>query len=288
MPTFTPGEAEGDKFQVQSSGENPTHAVILVGGIHDTYHYWDSWKENLNGPDNVVIGYNHDHTKDTMPNSAHELAHLIDGLKEKGITEVTVVAHSMGGLVAKGALDELARDGQAADFKHIDLHTFGTPFGGFALAEPAHLMPGGAAISNAVGFPMGPDIGPGSPYMKSLAQDWPANMDFHMTVGSKDHVALPAASSTHERYNEIEAKAQSITVVEGYQHTDYRNAGASLLNAAKQEPVAGFDTLPMADRDSARGEQKSTFEAAKNESEKSAEPQARAQAKAEVVAEMSR
>lgn len=151
----------------------------------------------------------------------------------------------MGGLVSKGALDDLARNGRAAQFSHLELQAFGTPWGGFAMAESAHILPGGALISRAVGFPMGPDIGPGSQFMESLSQPWPENMALHIYQGTADHVAQPEASSTSSRYNSIEANAQSITLIDGFKHTDYRNAGPELMNASRQTPVQGFEAVQL-------------------------------------------
>ena len=245
MPSATNEQSNSNTLQVQSTGEHPTHAVILVGGIHESYHYWDSWADKMSGPNTVVLGFDHDHTKDTMPNSAHVLASRIEELKAQGIQDITIVAHSMGGLVSKGALDEIVRDGHASDFQHIELQAFGTPWGGFAMAESAHIIPGAAAISRAIGFPMGPDIGPGSDFMKSLSQPWPSNMDLHLYQGSADHVARPEASSTEARYDAIEANAKSVTVIEGFKHTDYREAGPELMNASRQAPVQGFDSVPL-------------------------------------------
>lgn len=262
MPTITDEPINTNTLQVQSAGEHPTHAVILVGGIHESYHYWDSWAEKLGGPDTLVAGFDHDHTKDTMPNSAHMLASEIEKLKAQGIEDITIVAHSMGGLVSKGALDEMAKDGHAADFKHIELQAFGTPWGGFAMAESAHILPGAAAISRAVGFPMGPDIGPGSDYMKSLAQPLPGNVDLHMYIGSDDKVARPEASSTHARYDSVEANAKSVTVIEGFKHTDYREAGPELMNASRQAPVQGFESVPLNNREANATQPLQTFEVA--------------------------
>lgn len=230
-------------FPVLSSDDHPHKAVILVGGIHNNYTYFNEWKEGLKAPDTAVIGFNHDHQTQSMSAAAHDLAKEIHGLRAQGIEEVTVVAHSMGGLVSKGALNELVREGEAGEFKHLELHTFGTPWGGFALADVAQILPGAETVSQAVGYPMGPEIGPHSAYMKNLAQEWPANMEFHVYSGTTDNVAIPDASSTKERYEAIVGKADSVTLLEDFKHNDYVETGPQVLGAGKGQSVPGMETL---------------------------------------------
>lgn len=235
-----------DTLEVLSSGETPHKAVILVGGIHNNYTYFDSWKESLAAKDTVVMGFDHDHQSEPMSKGAHNLAEAIHALHERGIDDVTVVAHSMGGLVSKGALNELARTGESADFKHMELHTFGTPYGGFAAADLALVIPGSTAVSNAIGYPMGPEIGPHSDYMESLAQKWPDNMEFHVYQGTTDKVAAPDASFTKDRYADITSHADSMVLMEGFQHDEYVEADPQVLNAGRGGQVPGMDATELA------------------------------------------
>lgn len=117
------------------------HAVILVGGIHETSHYFDSWVAALASPDTVVMGWDHDHWAMSMRASAGLLAGRVSDLSAQGITDVTIVAHSMGGLVAKGAIDELSRTGEAKNFVRIEIQAFGTPWGGYTLADLVPVLP---------------------------------------------------------------------------------------------------------------------------------------------------
>jgi pimeloyl-ACP methyl ester carboxylesterase len=246
--TRVPARERDDSLTVLSSGEHPTHAVILVGGIYDDYQYWDSWKDKLAGPDTVVMGYDHDARTESMPKSAHNLASDIAELKERGVTDVTVVAHSLGSLISKGALDELAQSGAAANFYHLDLQAFGAPVGGFVAGDFADAMPGGRLLSNLIDRPMGPDIGPHSEFMKGLAQPWPSNMAMHLYVGSNDTVVRPEAASTKAQYNAVEANATTVTIIEGAGHVDYNALGPEIMNASRGEPVQGFQTVAFNDR----------------------------------------
>jgi hypothetical protein len=243
-----PARDRDDSLTTLSSGNNPTHAVILVGGIYDDFQYWKPWQDKLAGPDTVVMGYDHDARTESMPQSAKHLAADIEALKERGITDVTVVSHSLGGLISKGALDEMVRNGHAADFKNVDLQAFGAPIGGFVMGDLADVMPGGRLISNLIDRPAGPDIGPHSDFMKSLAQPWPENMNLHLYVGSEDTLVRPEASSTKAQYDTIEANAKTVTVIEGLGHVDYNSIGPEILNASRGEPVQGFQSVRFNDQ----------------------------------------
>lgn len=237
-----PAHVFSEKLERLSGDSSATHAVILVGGIHSNHDYFKEWVPALSSKDNAVLGFDHDHQAMSMKEAASSLANSIKELKAQGITDVTIVAHSMGGLVSKGAVDELSRTGAAAEFKSIDLHAMGTPWGGFAVGDLARYTPGSEFISKAVGFPMGPEIGPGSDYMKSLAQPMPANGELHIYKGDIDKVATPAMDSTRERYASIEKNAMSATDMEGFGHNDYKKAPPEVLEVSRDAPVPGFDT----------------------------------------------
>jgi pimeloyl-ACP methyl ester carboxylesterase len=214
-----------------------THAVILVGGIYETSRYFDAWVPALASSDTVVFGWDHDHRTKSMPESAKVLARRIDELRAEGITDVMLIAHSMGGLVAKGAIDELSRTGEAERFSHLRVCAFGTPWGGYTLADLALIMPWSESISRLIGYPMGPDIGPDSAYMKSLASPLPPNAELNIYVGSIDDVALPDTRFTKARYKSVEVRASAIMTIEGFNHVEYNKASAELLNALSQRNV---------------------------------------------------
>ena len=230
--------ALASRLTVQFSAEHPTDAVVFVGGIHETYRYFDSWGPQVAGENTLVVGFDHDAATGSMSAAALELEQGIEALGDEGVTRITVIAHSMGGLIAKAALDELVRRGQASRFTTVDLHTFGTPFGGFMAAEPAHLMPFGKVISDAIGLPMGPEIGPTSAFMRHLSQPWPANMALHLYIGTEDAIAQPKAYFTKRRYEAVTTGAQTMEILDGYGHTDYVKAGPGVLKDTRQPSVA--------------------------------------------------
>lgn len=219
-----------EKFEVISPGRGATHAVILVGGIHGSYHFFDKWVPELASEDTVVLGWDHSHQAMSMAEAAHLLAQEIFALRKQGITAVTLVAHSMGGLVSKGAVDELSRTGRALDFDALELQAFGTPWGGFAIATLVGVLPGSEYFSRAMGYPMAKDIGPNSMYMQSLAQPMPINGKLRMYVGTTDDVALPGAWSTKARYASIEVLASASVLLNNFSHDAYNSVPAYRLN----------------------------------------------------------
>jgi hypothetical protein len=199
-------------------------AIILVAGIHDTYRYFDGWIDALGKGGDAVFGWDHDHRFMTMAQSAAVLAQDIRALGEHGATDIELIAHSIGGLVAKAAIDILSRAGAAPSFDRLDLQALGTPWGGFALVEYALLVPGSTAISKALGYPMAAELQPDSAFLAGLARPMPANGRMHIYVGDADHVALPFMSATRSRYASIEAYASMVTMIEGLGHGDYGRA----------------------------------------------------------------
>lgn len=203
-----------------------TKATIVVGGIHDTYNHFKDWGRDLGAPDTLLVGFDHDHQSSSMTEAGRDLAQVIRALKAQGFEELTVVAHSMGGLVSKAALDELVTSGEAQEFKSIDFHALGTPWGGFALAG----IPGSSFFGPMLGYPMAGEMAPGSDFMEGLSKvDWPEHMTFSVYQGTADNISQPSVLATHERYDEIVDKANEFVVLENYGHSDYIEAGAQVL-----------------------------------------------------------
>jgi pimeloyl-ACP methyl ester carboxylesterase len=231
--------ADGD-HSVEIHQSAIRRAVILVGGIYESSHYFDNWVPELSAPDTITLGWDHDHRSMSMMQSSRLLAKRIEELNDKGIVDVTILAHSMGGLVAKGAIDELSRMGKAGSFHHIRIDTFGTPWGGYTLAELASILPLSRYLSKAIGYPMGPDIGPNSDYMKDLAQPLPANAELNIYIGTADHTALPDGKAARIRYNSIEELATVVLNINDCDHVAYNQKTAPLF---VNHHLAGFSPL---------------------------------------------
>jgi hypothetical protein len=227
-----------EKMDIISKGIGVKHAVILIGGINGSYHYFDKWAPTWASTNTVVMGWDHDHRAMDMRAASLLLMKEIMSLKKYGIEELTIVAHSMGGLVSKGAIDELSRTKKSVNFSSIDLKAFGTPWGGYAAATMAGLMPGSETICRIFGYPMALNIGPNSEYMKNLAQPMPPNGKLNIYVGTTDGIALPETSSTKSRYASIEAFAFSINEMKNVDHNSYNSADADIMNSPLDTAIA--------------------------------------------------
>lgn len=223
------------------SGSTGSHkAVIVVGGIHDTYKHFASWEKDLGKDGALVVGFDHNHQSSTMTASGKELADSIRELKAQGIDDITIVAHSMGGLVSKAAINDLAQTGDAQNFEKIDFHALGTPWGGFAVSS----LPFTETLAPLVGYPMGGEMAPNSEFMQKLsAQELPDNVHISIYQGLGDSVSIPGSQWTADRYNANLAQADAYITIEGYGHTDYRNAGPDILRAGQGIEPSGFEAI---------------------------------------------
>jgi pimeloyl-ACP methyl ester carboxylesterase len=221
-------------IEVVSYSENAHKAVILVSGIHEKGDYFEKWEGKLSQPDNAVLGYTRNHQTGSMTESAHELAGAIKELKAYGITDVHVISHSMGGLVAKAALNELAATGESKNFNRIEFDAFGAPWGGFAVVD---YLPAVKTVSKMIDFPMAAEMSPHSAFMQSLAADWPSNMQFNVYHGTADTISGPEVEATKERFAATVNKADSMTYINDFKHDDYVNAGTEVMSVARGQSL---------------------------------------------------
>jgi pimeloyl-ACP methyl ester carboxylesterase len=104
------------------------------------------------------------------------------------VERLVVVAHSMGGLVARSALHRLAAQGAPAYLKmYISLST---PYGGHDAARMA------AAHAPEV-VPSWQDLAPGSPYLRDVtAEPLPADLPFYLLFGYRNPGRVQIGPST--------------------------------------------------------------------------------------------
>lgn len=199
-----------------------TQVVVLIGGIGDDYRYFAPWMNKLAEAHLPVFGYGQDYRATRMEVAAIDLATQLTQLREKGVSSVILLAHSMGGLVAKRALHAMG-SAETSRFTSIELRTYGTPFGGFFLANFARWLPGSAAIAGLLGVPMGLEIGSTSEFMEGMQMPMPAHTRLVVTDSSADTVATPQAASSVQRYNAVLSVAAEVRRLESAGHDDFVN-----------------------------------------------------------------
>jgi pimeloyl-ACP methyl ester carboxylesterase len=116
----------------------PEDVIVLIHGLDEPGDIWNSLAPALAREDFHALRF--DYRDDgAISQASSDLIHALEDLKLRGVNKVTLIGHSMGGLVA---LDALTRpDGYANAFASgsslphvVRLMTIATPFGGSALA----------------------------------------------------------------------------------------------------------------------------------------------------------
>lgn len=105
--------------------------------------------------------------------NADGFAEALRDLAARGEDDVTIVAHSLGALTAKGALDRMRRlDGHLEGFRHVRFITLGAPWAGVTAADLSRhlftrmpqlayardLAPGGAYWRGIMTTPLAPEV----------------------------------------------------------------------------------------------------------------------------------
>jgi pimeloyl-ACP methyl ester carboxylesterase len=134
-------EAEGSPLaipmQVRRIGETDTpHLVVFLHGLGETEHAWGSpgYAEALDGITPVFIRYNTG--RHISENGATLDALLAQLVREREVERITLIGHSMGGLVARSA----CHHGSAWTRLVRHVITLGTPHAGAPLEQAVHAL----------------------------------------------------------------------------------------------------------------------------------------------------
>ncbi len=207
----------------------PARVVLLVHGLDDPGTIWDEVAPALRAAGHEVARFNYPNDQ-PIARSADLLGGALEDLRVRGVEQVDLVCHSMGGLVARDTLtrcEHYAGDAHAcARLPAIDRFiTFGTPNDGAPLARLRFVMeirdqlerlaaPGASWNTDLLGFLVdgtgeaAADLLPGSAYLTEL-NSRPFPLGVRATIvegrafpvspsdaqGWMDHPALRAALS---------------------------------------------------------------------------------------------
>lgn len=203
-----------------SSACQEKRAAVLVGGVGEDWRYFSSWVPGLQKQGLCVFGFAYDHTTSTMPEGADLLSRDLETLREQGFSEILLLAHSMGGLVAKRALQTAPMDG-GADPVSVHFHAYGTPWGGFFWANFARFTPGADFVLRRTGLPMAVDIGSTSAFMVSLQSPLPPNVSTTLHNSLADTVATPQTWDGKQLFASATEQAQQVRTYSDLGHAEY-------------------------------------------------------------------
>jgi hypothetical protein len=224
---------------------DPAEAAVLLGGINDSWHSLAAWVPIHAAAHRQVLGYTYDQRHDDLETSARRFAEALAGLSTQGVRRLHVTAYSMGGWVAKAALDRMTADGSITAFESIELTALATPWGGFQRANIVwhvrHLpTPGLArAFSRAIGKPMGFEVGSGTPFVRARRAALPPHVTFLVFEGGSDEIAGPRTAEERENYEAVVALAAERVTVADARHRDMREPFVRLNAVVSAVPAEG-------------------------------------------------
>jgi len=224
---------------------DPSEATVLLGGINDTWLSLAAWVPLHAAAGRQVFGYTYDQRIDDLDTSARWLAEALTGLNARGVRHLHVTAYSMGGWVAKAALDRMTLDGSIAAFESIELTALATPWGGFKRANIAwrlRALPGrglARALSRAIGKPMAFEVGSRTPFVRARRAALAPQVTFHVFEGGADEIATPRTAEERENYEAVVALATDRVSVPGARHADMRApVSVSVPGSARRVPAS--------------------------------------------------
>jgi len=220
---FTPAD---DRWRAHAG--DTAEAAILIGGINDTWRSLGDWVPVHAAAGRQVLGYTYDQRHDDLDTCARRLAAALTSLAGQGVRRLHVTAYSMGGWVAKAALDRMTADGSIDLFETIELTALATPWGGFGRANIVwrlrHVPTAGIAraFARAIGKPMGFEVGSRTPFVRARRAPLSPRVRFHVFEGGADETATPHTREERENYEAVVALAATRTLILGARHVDMR------------------------------------------------------------------
>lgn len=192
--------------RVGADTELPSRVVLLIHGLDDAGSLWDEASMALASSGHTAVEFNYRNDQ-SIARSSDDLADALKQLRSAGVTEVAIVGHSMGGLLARDVLTRPAYYGSEprnnASMPDVSrLIMLGPPNQGSPLAPLRGVMEvrdqftrwlrsEGANVEAMLGFLVdgrgeaGNDLKPGSSFLAELnARPMPRDLPITIVVGS--------------------------------------------------------------------------------------------------------
>ena len=209
-------------------GDDATGTAVLIGGIGDDWRSLREWVPLHAKAGLRVCGYSYDSRRVTMSAAARELQRVVEGLPLSESRRLRFTGFSMGGWIAKAALDAMVESATIRRHEEVDLLALGTPWGGFSSANvvwrlrsfPSPAIARG--IARLIGRPMAFEVGARSPFVHERRAPLPARVRFLVCEGDADRVARPRTRQERANHAAVLAAATRRVMLAGATHEDLR------------------------------------------------------------------
>lgn len=174
----------GEPRLVKLSPSNPQgEVVVFIHGIMGDPANQESLIREAQAQGKQVYVMAYDTMRFGASRNSEGFARELERLSATGVKHVTIVAHSLGGMTSKGALDRLTdANGKIAAFDSIRFVAVGVPWGGVSAANAAmYVLAGRPELAFAR------DLGPDTPYWsKVVATPFSSQVTFDNVSGTHD------------------------------------------------------------------------------------------------------
>ncbi len=253
-----------DREPMSNLPKNTSHAVVLIHGLDDPGWMWRDLTPYLLDAGYVVLRFEYPNDQ-PISESADLLARHLETLPARGIKQIDIVAHSMGGLVARDTLTRKAYyngDGIGSErYPTVDrLIMIGPPNHGSkmvwlrGLAEVREQLyrwiKGNGTLTNALTDGMGEaghDLHPDSDFLRRLnARSNPSHRTYTIIAGRISPIDEQGLDKLIEHIKKISESDNSTDWLRKWVRDAQTNKAKSMLAAAVRGLGDGIVTLKSA------------------------------------------
>lgn len=255
---------DNDRAPMSTLPQDTTHAVVLVHGLDDPGWMWRDLTPYLLDADYVVLRFEYPNDQ-PISESADLLASHLATLPARGIKQIDIVAHSMGGLVARDTLTRKAyynSDGIGSErYPTVDrLIMLGTPNHGSKMVwlrgvaevreQLYRWIKGNSTLKGALTDGRGEaghDLHPDSDFLRRLnARSNPSHTTYTIIAGRLSPIDEQGLDKLIEHIKKISESDNSTDWLRKWVRDAETNKAMSMLAAAVRGLGDGIVTLKSA------------------------------------------
>ena len=192
------------------------NTVILIHGHKSHPAQFKKLERFLTSKDFKVDYFTYQSDRLTLTQASSELEIFLKSCAPTH-EKVILIAHSMGGLVAKKALNSFS-----SNTLHATFITLGTPYGGFHRANLVYFTPFGRYFSKWFKTPMSYEIASNSFFLQKLAETrLSKKIQWFIIDSPQDEVASPYEESEKRNYQRFIKRCSAHYTLKGLSHMDF-------------------------------------------------------------------